>query len=140
MLETALMVIDGEDVAAAGGDWFETQDPASGRVLARVPRGGAADIDAAVRAARGAQPTWAALADGERGGLLLALADHIAAHEDELIRFETRDVGKPLHEARVDVQHAERLFRFYGEAVGKVPTEKLTVDGASPSPTGSHTV
>jgi aldehyde dehydrogenase (NAD+) len=44
-------------------------------------------------------------------------------------RLETLDVGKPLHEARVDVHHAERLFRFYGEAVDKVQTEKLTVDG-----------
>jgi aldehyde dehydrogenase (NAD+) len=127
MPETAHMVIGGEEVTA--GDWFETRDPASGRVLARVPRGGAGDIDAAVRAARGAQPAWAALAAGERGRLLLALADRIAAEAEELTRLETLDVGKPLHEARVDVHHAERLFRFYGEVADKIPTEKLTVDG-----------
>src|SRR4051812_13689001 len=128
-LETALMVIDGEDVTAAGGDWFETRDPASGRVLARVARGGAEDVDTAVRAAGAAQLQWGALAARERGLVLLALADAIAAHAEELTRLETLDVGKPLHEARVDVGHAERLFRFYGEAVDKVHTEKLTVDG-----------
>src|SRR3954447_12342980 len=128
-LETALMVIDGEDVAAAGGDWFETRDPASGRVLARVARGGAEDVDTAVRAAGAAQIQWGALAARVRGLVLLALADAIAAHAEELTRLETLDVGKPLHEARVDVGHAERLFRFYGEAVDKVHTEKLTVDG-----------
>jgi aldehyde dehydrogenase (NAD+) len=127
--ETALMVIDGDDVAAAGNDWLETKDPATGDVLARVPRGAAADVDAAVRAAREAQPAWGVLSASERGSLLLAIADRIATEADELTRLETLDVGKPLHEARVDVAHAERLFRFYGQAVDKVQTEKLTVDG-----------
>jgi aldehyde dehydrogenase (NAD+) len=110
-------------------DWFETRDPASGEVLARVPRAAAADVDASVRAAREAQPGWAALSPRERGTVLLALADLIADRAEELTRLETLDVGKALHEARVDVHHAERLFRFYGEVADKLPTEKLTVDG-----------
>jgi aldehyde dehydrogenase (NAD+) len=126
---TALMVIDGEDVPAVGRDWFETRDPASGEVLARVPRAAAADVDAAVRAAREAQPGWEALSPRERGTMLLAVADLIADRAEELTRLETLDVGKPLHEARVDVDHAERLFRFYGEVADKLPNEKLTVDG-----------
>jgi aldehyde dehydrogenase (NAD+) len=127
--DTALMVVGGDEVPAAGGDWLETRDPATGGVLARVPRGGERDVDAAVRAARAAQPAWAALPAGERGRLLLAIADRIAAEADALTRLETLDVGKPLHEARVDVHHAKRLFRYYGEIADKVPTEKLTVDG-----------
>ena len=98
-------------------------------MLARVPRGGARDIDAAARAARAAQPSWAALPASERGRLLLAIADRIADEADELTRLETLDVGKPLREARVDVHHAVRLFRFFGEIADKPPTEKLTVDG-----------
>jgi aldehyde dehydrogenase (NAD+) len=128
-LETALMVIDGKDVEAAGGGWCETRDPATGRVLARIPKAGAADVDTAVRAAREAQPAWEGLGAFERGRLLLAIAERIAAQVEELTRLETLDVGKPLHEARVDVHHAERLFRFYGEAADKLPTEKLTVEG-----------
>jgi aldehyde dehydrogenase (NAD+) len=128
-LETALMVIDGKVVEAVGGGWFETRDPASGRVLARIPKGGAADVDAAVRAAREAQPAWEGLGAFERGRLLLAIAERMAAQVEELTRLETLDVGKPLHEARVDVHQAERLFRFYGEVADKLPTEKLTVDG-----------
>lgn len=128
-LDGALMVVGGEDVAADGGEWLETRDPASGRVIGRVPRGTAPDVDAAVRAARAAQPAWGALPARERGTVLLAIADRIAAAADELIQLETLDVGKPLHEACVDVGHAERLFRFYGEIADKIPTEKLTVDG-----------
>jgi aldehyde dehydrogenase (NAD+) len=61
--------------------------------------------------------------------MLLAVADLIADRAEELTRLEPLDVGKPLHEARVDVDHAERLFRFYGEGADKLPNEKLTVDG-----------
>jgi acyl-CoA reductase-like NAD-dependent aldehyde dehydrogenase len=89
------MVIDGEDVPAVGRDWFETCDPASGEVLARVPRAAAADVDAAVRAAREAQPGWQALSPRERGTMLLAIADLIADRAEELTRLETLDVGKP---------------------------------------------
>jgi aldehyde dehydrogenase (NAD+) len=128
-LDGAPMIIGGEDVAADSGEWLETRDPASGRVIGRVPRGTAADVHAAVRAARATQQAWGALASRERGARLLAIADRIAAAADELVRLETLDVGKPLHEAGVDVAHAERLFRFYGEIADKIPTEKLTVDG-----------
>src|SRR5215211_5875490 len=127
--DSALMIVGGEEVPAAGGDWLETRDPATGEMLARVPRGTSEDVDAAVRTARAAQPAWGARPAGERGRLLLAIADRIAAEAKELTRLETLDVGKPLREARVDVGHAERLFRFYGEVADKLPTEKLTVEG-----------
>jgi acyl-CoA reductase-like NAD-dependent aldehyde dehydrogenase len=120
-LDGAPMIIGGEDVAADSGEWLETRDPASGRVIGRVPRGTAADVHAAVRAARATQQAWGALASRERGARLLAIADRIAAAADELVRLETLDVGKPLHEAGVDVAHAERLFRFYGEIADKSP-------------------
>jgi aldehyde dehydrogenase (NAD+) len=127
--DSALMIVGGEEVAAAGGDWLETRDPATGEMLARVPRGTSDDVAAAFPPSRAAQPAWGARPAGERGRLLLAIADRIAAEAEELIRLETLDVGKPLREARVDVGHAERLFRFYGEVADKLPTEKLTVEG-----------
>jgi aldehyde dehydrogenase (NAD+) len=121
--------VGGEDTAARSGKWFETVDPATGEPLAQVARGGAADVDIAVGAARAAQPGWAALGAAARGRVLAAVADAIAAARDELTRLETLDVGKPLHEAAVDVADAEALFRYYAEVADKIPTDKLTVEG-----------
>jgi acyl-CoA reductase-like NAD-dependent aldehyde dehydrogenase len=61
--------------------------------------------------------------------VLIAFADLVAAHADELTRTETLDVGKPLHESAVDVRGAEALLRFFGEAVDKAHTDKFNVDG-----------
>jgi aldehyde dehydrogenase (NAD+) len=108
---------------------FETRDPATGEVLASVPRCSAADVDAAVRAARAAQPGWAGLTPTERGRALVAYAGLVAEHAEELTRTETLDVGKPLHESAVDVRGAEALLGFYGEIVDKVPTDRLAVEG-----------
>src|SRR5215207_1681419 len=108
---------------------FETRDPATSEVLASVPRCSAADVDTAVRRAHAEQGTWAALTPAERGRVLIAYADLLAAHADELIQMETLDVGKPLHESAVDVRGAEALLRFFGEVAGKAPTDKFTVDG-----------
>jgi aldehyde dehydrogenase (NAD+) len=121
--------VGGEDTAARSGKWFETVDPATGEPLAQVARGAAADVDIAVGAARAAQPGWAALGAAARGRVLAAVADAIAAARDELTRLETLDVGKPLHEAAVDVADAEALFRYYAEVADKIPTDKLTVEG-----------
>ena len=56
-------MIGGVPTAATDGGWFETRDPTTGGALAGVPRCGARDVDAAVRAARAAQPAWAALGE-----------------------------------------------------------------------------
>jgi Aldehyde dehydrogenase family len=122
--DSALMIVGGEEMPAACGDWLETLDPATGVFLTRVPRGTSEDVDATVRTARAARPAWGARPAGERGRILLAIADRIAADAEKLTRLETLDVGKPLREARVDVGHAERLFRFYGEIADKLPTAK----------------
>jgi aldehyde dehydrogenase (NAD+) len=121
--------VGGEETPARTGQSFETTDPATREPLARVARGSAADVDLAVDAARAAQPGWAALGAAARGRVLIAVADAIAAHRDELTRLETLDVGKPLHEAAVDVADAEALFRYYAEVADKFPTDKLTVAG-----------
>src|SRR3954471_12207326 len=98
--DAALMIVGGEEVPAMGGDWLDTRDPATGVVLARVPRGTAEDVDAAVRTARAAQAEWGARPAGERGRLLLAIADRIAAEAEELARLETLDVRQPPREGR----------------------------------------
>jgi aldehyde dehydrogenase (NAD+) len=93
------------------GDMFATVNPATGRELAQVTQGSAADVDAAVAAARGAQPAWAALGGHGRARHLYALARHLQKRERLFAVLETLDNGKPIRESRdIDVPLAVRHF------------------------------
>ena len=129
--ETATLglFIDGEEQPARDQAWFDDIDPATGEVFARVARGGRADVEAAVAAARRAQPEWDAIGPFARGRILIAVADAIDERQDEFARLETQDVGKPLHEAIDDIEIASAYFRFYGEAVDKVYSQKIPLEG-----------
>jgi acyl-CoA reductase-like NAD-dependent aldehyde dehydrogenase len=126
---TASVYINGERRDPANGQWFDSIDPATGQPYARVARGTADDIDAAVAAAAAAQPGWDAIGPGERGRILMRLADIISSREREFAEVEARDVGKPLYEAIDDVQTAVAYFRFYGEAVDKVYNDRIPLPG-----------
>ncbi len=96
---------------AEPGESFEVMAPASGEVLARVTQGSAADIDAAVAAARAAQPGWAALSGHERARHLYALARHVQQHARFLAVLESLDNGKPIRETRdIDIPLVARHF------------------------------
>ena len=95
------LLIDGRRVPAASGQYFETLDPATEQPIARVAAGDAADVDAAVRAARAAlQGPWGRMRASERGELLLRFADRIRAHSEQLIELESLDAGKPVSAIR----------------------------------------
>jgi aldehyde dehydrogenase (NAD+)/betaine-aldehyde dehydrogenase len=116
------MLIGGEWVAAASGETFETRDPATGDVVAVVPRARAADVERAIAAARRAFESgpWPATPPAERGRILMRIAHGIRAQLEELARLETLDTGKPLRQARADVEVAARYFEFYAGAADKV--------------------
>jgi acyl-CoA reductase-like NAD-dependent aldehyde dehydrogenase len=98
----------------ASGATFDTVDPATGEVLATLPLGSADDVDAAVASARGAQPAWAALDPTDRTRILVRLSQLIEEHADELAELESRDVGKPLAEARGrDVRFTAQTWLYY---------------------------
>jgi len=88
------MIINGERVGAARS--FGVVNPASGEVFALVPAGSAADVDAAVAAARKAFPAWAARPDAERQAACLALAEVLKSNMPELMKLVTLETGKPL--------------------------------------------
>ncbi|MGN8115092.1 aldehyde dehydrogenase family protein [Labrys sp. 22185] len=95
------LLIDGRRIAAASGRSFETLNPASGEVVARVAEADAGDVDAAVRSARAAfEGSWSRMKASERGALLLKLADLIRRDEDELVRLESLDSGKTVSAIR----------------------------------------
>jgi aldehyde dehydrogenase (NAD+) len=95
------LLIDGHRAGAASGRTFETLNPSTGEVLARVAEAGAEDVDAAVRSSRAAfEGAWSRLKASERGALLLKLADLIRRDGEELVRLESLDSGKPVSAIR----------------------------------------
>src|SRR5579863_6360603 len=92
--------IGGKLSPAASGAWLEDFEPATGKVYARVPDSGAADVDGAVAAARAAFPAWSGLPAAERSQWLLKLAGLIERDIEKLARAESVDNGKPLDLAR----------------------------------------
>ena len=92
-------------------DLFDVFNPATGERIARVTQGSAADIGAAIAAARKAQPKWAALSGFERSKHLYALARHVQKRERFLSVLETIDNGKPIRESRdIDIPLVARHF------------------------------
>ncbi len=113
-------------VRSAAGHTIPVVDPGSGEVFAEIARGGAAQIDAAVRAARSAfEGEWGALAPADRGRLLMALSLLITHDAERLARIESRDVGKPLAQSRRDIAATARYFEYYAGACDKLAGEVL---------------
>src|SRR5450631_1929279 len=99
--QTQDLLIDGKRAPAASGRYFETLNPATEQVLARVAEADAADIDAAVRSARAAfEGAWGHMRAADRGRLLLNLAELIRQNQDDLIELESLDSGKPISAIR----------------------------------------
>jgi aldehyde dehydrogenase (NAD+) len=99
--QTQDLLIHGKRVPAASGRYFETLNPATEQVLARVAEADAADIDAAVRSARAAfEGAWGHMRAADRGNALLRLADLIRQNLDDLVELESLDSGKPVSAIR----------------------------------------
>ncbi|WP_055715883.1 aldehyde dehydrogenase family protein [Streptomyces torulosus] len=90
------MYIGGDWRPAAGTDTIEVVNPVDEQVIGRVPAGTAEDVDAAVRAARAALPGWAATPPAERGAVIGALRDALAARREEIAETVTAELGSPL--------------------------------------------
>src|ERR687885_296863 len=104
-------------------------NPATEEPIAELDEAGAADVDAAVAAARKAFPEWAAMRPADRARLLRRLADSVEANVAELALLETRNVGKPIADARGEVAMVAEVFHFYAGAVDKHHGETIPVAG-----------
>ncbi|MGH8189826.1 MAG: 5-carboxymethyl-2-hydroxymuconate semialdehyde dehydrogenase [Rhodanobacteraceae bacterium] len=122
-------LIDGKAVPSAS--YFPTINPTNQEVLAEVARGTAAEVDAAVQAAKAAFPGWAGRPASERAAILCRLGDLTLAHVDEIAETETRDTGQPIAQTRKAlIPRAATNFRYFAEMCTRV-------DGAS-YPTDTH--
>jgi aminomuconate-semialdehyde/2-hydroxymuconate-6-semialdehyde dehydrogenase len=130
-----LNFIAGEYVPAKSGKRFDKRSPVTGALIARVAEAGAAEVDAAVAAARAAlDGPWARLAPGERGDLLYAVADGIDKRFDDFLAAEVADTGKPMSLARhLDIPRGAANFKVFADTIKNVATEffeMATPDGA----------
>lgn len=96
--------------------FLDKTDPARNKVLCQVPRGSKPDVDAAVAAAKAAQPGWAATPLAKRCAILRHAAQLIERDMDRLVRMESEDTGKPVKLAgSLDIPRAARNFRFFAD-------------------------
>jgi acyl-CoA reductase-like NAD-dependent aldehyde dehydrogenase len=125
------LLIGGEWVAARSGETFESVDPATGRVHGHAASGDAADVDAAVAAARAAfeNPAWQGMNPHERTRLLLKIADTVEKNAEELAQIESRDNGAPLSIARGMIASVVDTFVYYSGWATKIYGETNPAPG-----------
>jgi acyl-CoA reductase-like NAD-dependent aldehyde dehydrogenase len=104
-------------------------EPATEQVLAELPRAGAEEADAAVARARAAYPAWRAISPPDRARLLHRLADALAEHREELAVLEARNAGKPIGDARGEMDMVADTFRYYAAAPERALGDTIPVPG-----------
>jgi aldehyde dehydrogenase (NAD+) len=118
------LYIDGGWRAPAGDEYFDTINPGNEQKIADVAQAAAADVDAAVAAARAALPGWQALGPHGRARFLYAIARHVQKHSRELAVLESMDNGKPIRESRdIDVPLVARHFYHHAGWAQLMDTE-----------------
>lgn len=129
------MLIDGQWVEATSGDRFESVSPGHDVVVGSYPVAGTSDVDAAVAAARRAfdEGPWPHMAGVERARMLNAVGAAIRANRDELARLEVLESGKPITQARGEMDGTADLWEYaatlarhvYGDAYNNLGADKL---------------
>jgi 5-carboxymethyl-2-hydroxymuconic-semialdehyde dehydrogenase len=123
--------IDGRFVASVGGDWFESMSPVTGEAVGRVAEGRAADVDAAVGAARRAfdEGVWPRLKQAERATLLRAIAAEIRVSAEEFVECEVLDIGVPIGQIRGMAARAAENFDYYAGVLTELHGRSFQVGG-----------
>jgi succinate-semialdehyde dehydrogenase/glutarate-semialdehyde dehydrogenase len=112
--------VGGRWTAADSGETFAVDDPASGEVLARVPRMGVDETRRAIEAAADAYPKWRSLLARERAQILRRWADSLLGHIDDLALLLTAEQGKPLAESKAEIAYAASFLEWFGEEAKRV--------------------
>ena len=116
-------LINGQWVDSA--DQVEVRDPASGELLASVPRLGAADTELAIEAAAGAWNAWRSQTARQRSNVLRRWYELLLQHADDLARIMTAEQGKPLAEARGEVVYGASFIEWFAEEGKRVYGETI---------------
>ncbi len=124
--------IGGQFQIPSSGEYFDSENPYTGQVWARVARGNNDDANLAVDNASGASDSWASLKPSERGRFLYRLADEIERHAKELAQIEVRDNGKLYAEMFGQTRYIAEWYRYYAGLADKIegsviPTDKRNI-------------
>jgi acyl-CoA reductase-like NAD-dependent aldehyde dehydrogenase len=121
------LFIDGKFVAGSGKR-IPQIDPATEETFCEVEAASAADIDNAVNGAhRAFESTWRDLAPGKRADVLFKVASRIRQHAETIAQLESRNIGKPISDARDEIALGARIFEFYAGAVTKFGGQVIPV-------------
>jgi aminomuconate-semialdehyde/2-hydroxymuconate-6-semialdehyde dehydrogenase len=122
--------IDGNFVASSNGATFENRDPVDNSLIGTVSEASAADVDAAVKAAKQAlSGPWGQMAQQQRIALLNKVADRINQRFEEFLAAECRDTGKPRSIAsHIDIPRGAANFKAFSETLANHPTESFKLD------------
>ncbi|UWQ91747.1 aldehyde dehydrogenase family protein [Rhodobacteraceae bacterium M382] len=124
--DPSLCLVNGKWCPGTSGQTLPLINPSDGVELCQIARGTAADVDAAVTAAKAAlQGDWGRMTALDRGRILTRLGQLVLDRVDELAMFEAMDVGKPLTQARADAIALARYCEFYGGAADKIMGETI---------------
>ncbi|MDX2158228.1 MAG: aldehyde dehydrogenase family protein [Hyphomicrobiaceae bacterium] len=120
------MLIDGAWVAAADGRELSVEAPGTRTIIASIPRGGAEDIDRAVKAAAAAFPAWSRVVPRDRGRLLQRIADAAEARVEELARVLAEETGNAMRtQARGEARSAVDIMRYFGGLASELKGETI---------------
>ncbi|MDR0916540.1 MAG: aldehyde dehydrogenase family protein [Oscillospiraceae bacterium] len=125
------MYINGQWVGAISGRTFDTLNPSTAEPLGTVPYAEAADVDAAVRAARAAFPVWSGMTQGERNKVLYRIAALIREHADEMATLEGLEHGTPYKDAFGVCMGAAEKFEWSANAAAALKGDELPVPNAN---------
>ncbi len=108
------------ELSADSGETFAVENPATGEVVHEVPRMGAAETERALREAESALPAWRGSLAKERARILRRWSDLMLENVEPLARLMTIEQGKPLAEARVEIEYAASFLEWFGEEAKRV--------------------
>ena len=127
-----LNYISGKFIEPDTGEWLEDFSPATGEVIALVPKSGQNDINMAVDAAKKALPSWSSLTNIDRANWLDKIADKLETKYEEIARLESKDTGKPISLAReVDAYRSVKNFRFFADMIRNLDIEIFDMEDAT---------
>ena len=106
-------------------------EPATEKVMAELHEATVEEADAAVARAKAAYPAWRAMSPKDRGNLLRRIASTVEKHLEELAQLESRNVGKPISDARGEVGMVVDVFNYYAGAPERLAGKTIPVSGGT---------